>query len=95
MKGHAEHDAQAYVPKEDLEEWKRRDPLERCARALVETAAATAADLEAIDRAVSEEVDREVESAEKAPLPSPDAALQNVYAAAAEDAEPVMIRRRS
>jgi TPP-dependent pyruvate/acetoin dehydrogenase alpha subunit len=95
MKGHAEHDAQAYVPKADLEEWKRRDPLERCARTLVESAAATAADLEAIDRAVSEEVDREVESAEKAPLPTPDAALQNVYAARAEETEPVMLRRRS
>jgi pyruvate dehydrogenase E1 component alpha subunit/2-oxoisovalerate dehydrogenase E1 component alpha subunit len=95
MKGHAEHDAQAYVPKPELEEWRGRDPLERCARTLIETAAATAAELEAIDRAVSEEVDREVESAEKAPLPSPDAALQNVYAPRAEETEPVLLRRRS
>ena len=96
MKGHAEHDAQAYVPKADLEEWKRRDPLERCARALVESSAAAAADLEAIDRAVAEEVDREVEAAEQAPLPTPDAALRNVYATpASADAEPVMLRRRS
>ena len=29
MKGHAEHDSQAYVPKEELEDWKRRDPIER------------------------------------------------------------------
>ncbi len=95
MKGHAEHDAQAYVPKAELEEWRRRDPLDRCARTLVESGAATAAELEAIDRAISEEVDREVEAAEKAPLPSPDAALQNVYAATAGPAEPVMLRRRS
>lgn len=95
MKGHAEHDAQAYVPKAELEEWRRRDPLDRCMRALVESAAATAADLEAIDRAVSEEVDREVEAAEKAPLPSPEAALQNVYAPRAAEGESVVLRRRS
>src|SRR4029077_15273236 len=54
MKGHAEHDAQAYVPKEDLDEWRRRDPLERYARVLVEAGDATAEELAAIDRAVTE-----------------------------------------
>ena len=29
MKGHAEHDAQAYVPKAELEEWRAKDPIER------------------------------------------------------------------
>jgi TPP-dependent pyruvate/acetoin dehydrogenase alpha subunit len=62
---------------------------------LVETAVAAAADLEAIDRAISEEVDREVEAAEKAPLPTPDAALRGVYANGAAEAEPIIVRRTS
>ena len=95
MKGHAEHDAQAYVPKEDLEEWRRRDPLERCMRTLLDSAAATAADLAAIDAAISEEVDREVEAAEKSPLPSPEDALKNVYAPGIPEGEAAVVRRSS
>jgi len=95
MKGHAEHDAQAYVPKAELEEWRRRDPLERCARVLVEAGVATADELSGVDRAVGEEVDREVEAAEKSPLPSPDAALQNVYAPGIPEGEPAVVRRGS
>jgi pyruvate dehydrogenase E1 component alpha subunit/2-oxoisovalerate dehydrogenase E1 component alpha subunit len=95
MKGHAEHDAQAYVPKEELDEWRRRDPLERCARALTETAVATSEELAAIDRAVSEEVDREVEAAEKSPLPQPEDGRKNVYAHGVPEAEPAVVRRSS
>jgi len=29
MRGHAQHDAAEYVPKEMLEAWKKRDPLDR------------------------------------------------------------------
>jgi TPP-dependent pyruvate/acetoin dehydrogenase alpha subunit len=95
MKGHAEHDPQAYVPKEDLEEWRQRDPLERYARVLVETGDATAEELGAIDRAVTEEIDREAEAAEKSPLPDPAIALQNVYAKPSSETEPVVVRKRT
>jgi TPP-dependent pyruvate/acetoin dehydrogenase alpha subunit len=95
MKGHAEHDAQAYVPKEELEEWRQRDPLERYARTLVESGDATAEELAAIDRAVTEEIDREAEAAEKSPLPDPAIALQNVYAKPSSEKEPVVVRKQS
>ena len=96
MKGHAEHDAQAYVPKAEIEEWRAKDPIQRYARVLAETGVAQAADLEAIDSAVAEEVDREVDAAEKAPLPTPDAALRGVYAnGGVEHAEPAIVRRNS
>jgi TPP-dependent pyruvate/acetoin dehydrogenase alpha subunit len=94
MKGHAEHDAQAYVPKEDLEEWRRRDPLERYTRALVAAGESSPDELAAIDLAVSEEVDREAEAAEKSPLPGPEIALQNVYAKKAPESEPAVARRQ-
>jgi pyruvate dehydrogenase E1 component alpha subunit/2-oxoisovalerate dehydrogenase E1 component alpha subunit len=94
MKGHAEHDGQSYVPKEELEEWRRKDPIERCAATLVASAAVTAEELAAIDRSVAEDVDREVEAAEKSPMPSPDDALRGVYAPVSE-VEPAIVRRRS
>ncbi len=86
MKGHAEHDAQAYVPKEELEEWRAKDPIARYARTLVESTAASANELAAIDQAIAEEVDREVEHAEKSPLPQPEFALEGVYAPAGRSA---------
>jgi pyruvate dehydrogenase E1 component alpha subunit/2-oxoisovalerate dehydrogenase E1 component alpha subunit len=95
MKGHAEHDAQAYVPKEALEEWKRRDPLERYTRVLIESGDATAEELGAIDRAVIDEIDREAEAAEKSPLPDPAIAFQNVYAKASSESEPAVVRKRT
>lgn len=95
MKGHAEHDAQAYVPKEELEQWRRRDPLERCVRTLVAAGTATEAELAAIDASISEEVDREVEAAEKSPLPSPEDALKNVYSSRIPEGEPAAVRRNS
>jgi TPP-dependent pyruvate/acetoin dehydrogenase alpha subunit len=93
MKGHAEHDAQAYVPKAELEEWRAKDPIERYVRTLVETGAASANELAAIDQAISEEIDREVEFAEKSPLPAPEFALEGVYARTPVEALPAGPRR--
>jgi pyruvate dehydrogenase E1 component alpha subunit/2-oxoisovalerate dehydrogenase E1 component alpha subunit len=95
MKGHAEHDAQAYVAKEELEAWRRKDPLERYAQVLAETGVAAADELAAIDRAVSQEVDSDVEFAEKSPFPAPEEALKNVYATKTPEAEPIIVRRLS
>ena len=36
MHGHAEHDPADYVPREMMEEWARRDPVEECASRLIE-----------------------------------------------------------
>jgi TPP-dependent pyruvate/acetoin dehydrogenase alpha subunit len=94
MKGHAEHDAQTYVPKEELEEWKRRDPIERFARQLFASGVAQPTELDAIDRAISEELDRDIVYAESSPLPAAQDALTGVYAGGTVDREPVLVRRR-
>jgi TPP-dependent pyruvate/acetoin dehydrogenase alpha subunit len=60
MKGHAEHDGQAYVPREDLEEWGRRDPFELYAARLLASGEVSAGDLAAIDRRVADDLDRDV-----------------------------------
>ena len=55
--------------------------------------AAAANELAAIDQAIAEEVDREVEYAEKSPLPQPEFALEGVYAPARVETVPAGPRR--
>lgn len=94
MKGHAEHDGQAYVPREELEEWGRRDPIERYAATLLAAGDATAPELAAIDRGIAEELDRDVDFAERCPHPVSADTSGDVYAPAGE-LEPAFLRRLS
>lgn len=79
-KGHAEHDAQKYVPAGELEEWEAKDPVTRYERWLLETGNATDEELEAIRERVAAEVDRARETAEASPMPDPVSGLDDVYA---------------
>jgi len=95
MKGHAEHDGQTYVPNSELMEWTRRDPIDRYVRTLEETAVATAEEIAAIDRDITHGLEADLAYAESCPMPSPESALDGVYAPAAAASDPVMIRKRS
>jgi pyruvate dehydrogenase E1 component alpha subunit/2-oxoisovalerate dehydrogenase E1 component alpha subunit len=93
MKGHAEHDAQAYVPRDELDDWARRDPIARHAERLLASGAVRAEDLEAIDCSISEELDRDVAEAERSPYPAAGSALAEVYAGETTDSDPAFLRR--
>jgi len=80
MKGHAEHDNQAYVPPEVIEEWKTRDPLARYERVLMEIGAASAADFEEIQARVKHEVDTATDEADRSPMPNPEDAAKGLFA---------------
>ncbi|MEO8432437.1 MAG: thiamine pyrophosphate-dependent dehydrogenase E1 component subunit alpha [Acidobacteriota bacterium] len=94
MKGHAEHDGQAYVPREELSEWGDRDPLERYARVLVSGGLASSGDLEAIDAEIAARVESDAAAVAESPVPDPRAALEGVYAQGIADPEPAIVRRR-
>jgi TPP-dependent pyruvate/acetoin dehydrogenase alpha subunit len=79
MKGHAQHDAAEYVPKEMLEAWKKRDPLDRYERYLSEHKLWDAKAKQEIDERISREIQADVEFAENSPLPPPELAEQGVY----------------
>ncbi|HYK83339.1 MAG TPA: thiamine pyrophosphate-dependent dehydrogenase E1 component subunit alpha [Gemmatimonadales bacterium] len=80
-KGHAEHDDQHYVPKEELEEWARHnDPVDRYVRQLLEHEWVEQRELEAIDRQVRAEIDAATDACVDEPLPAPESALGGVYA---------------
>ena len=79
MKGHAEHDDAGYVPKEQFEEWKTKDPIDRFERHLL-NGLATEEELRRIAAAIDEELNAEVDRALASPFPPPERALENVYA---------------
>ncbi|HVR69364.1 MAG TPA: thiamine pyrophosphate-dependent dehydrogenase E1 component subunit alpha [Vicinamibacteria bacterium] len=80
MRGHAEHDDMKYVPREMLEEWTARDPLAGYERHLLRTGAATRGELDQVTAELGAFVQGELDWAENAPLPDPQAGLDGVYA---------------
>ena len=87
-KGHAEHDDQHYVPKEELARWERQDPIARYAQRVTESGWLAADALAAADARVASELDAAVAEAEVEPLPEPASALDGVYAQPARQPAP-------
>jgi pyruvate dehydrogenase E1 component alpha subunit/2-oxoisovalerate dehydrogenase E1 component alpha subunit len=79
LKGHAEHDNQAYVPPELIEEWKTKDALPRFERALMEMGVATQEDFAKIQERVKAEVDAATDEADRSPMPNPADAAHGLY----------------
>jgi TPP-dependent pyruvate/acetoin dehydrogenase alpha subunit len=77
-KGHAEHDNQSYVPKDELAAWAKNDPIDRYRRRLQETGWASEGALDGIDARILDELDRAVALTENEPLPVADSALEGV-----------------
>ncbi len=87
-KGHAEHDDQRYVPKEELAHWEKEDPLDRWVARLAESRWASATELKARDARVARELDEAVAQAEAEPAPDGADALAGVYGAPARQPAP-------
>jgi TPP-dependent pyruvate/acetoin dehydrogenase alpha subunit len=79
MRGHAQHDAAEYVPKEMLEAWKKRDPLDRYEKLLNENKMWDPKTKKEIDARIAREIQADVEFAENSPFPPPELAEQGVY----------------
>jgi TPP-dependent pyruvate/acetoin dehydrogenase alpha subunit len=80
MKGHAIHDAAAYVPKPMFDFWKKRDPIARFENYLVKekkwlTAKENAELISDVERVIEEE--REI--AVNSPMPTPESAEGGVF----------------
>lgn len=78
MHGHGAHDDMRYVPKEMLEEWAKRDPIEAYSAHL----RSDGVDVEAIEKSVAEELEGETEWALAQPMPDGSAATDDVFATA-------------
>jgi len=80
MRGHAEHDDAFYVPKDLLEEWAHKDPIERLDRRLAEAGLWREGEKEEILDRVKLELDDAVAAAEAADHPDPTTQPDRVYA---------------
>jgi pyruvate dehydrogenase E1 component alpha subunit len=72
-------DPQKYRTKEEVEQYKQRDPIEVVRKAILEKKFATEQDLEAIDTKIVAQVDESVKFAEESKFPDPSEALTDVY----------------
>jgi pyruvate dehydrogenase E1 component alpha subunit len=66
FRGHSMSDPGLYRTKDEVEEWKRRDPLGRCRQRLIDTGMGEA-DLEALEADVKAEIEDAVKFAEDSP----------------------------
>jgi TPP-dependent pyruvate/acetoin dehydrogenase alpha subunit len=79
MKGHAIHDAAAYVPKEMHEFWRKRDCIDRFQKYLLGKKWLTPAQDEKLIAEVDKEIEAEREFADNSPMPEGPTAAEGVY----------------
>jgi pyruvate dehydrogenase E1 component alpha subunit len=78
-RGHSMSDPAKYRTKEEVEEYKEKDPITQVLKTIQKNKFATDEEIEAINEKVKQEVDHCVEFAENSPWPSDDELLKDVY----------------
>lgn len=79
-RGHGAADPGTYRTKEEVEEWRQRDPIGKVEQWLLEQGAITEQDVERILAEVHAEVDDALKFAEESPWPQPDELYENIFA---------------
>ncbi|HLD53839.1 MAG TPA: pyruvate dehydrogenase (acetyl-transferring) E1 component subunit alpha [Sediminibacterium sp.] len=78
-KGHSVSDPQKYRSKEEVEEYKDQDPINKVASTILDNGFATQSELDAINARVNAIVDESVKFAEESPWPDDSEVLKDVY----------------
>jgi TPP-dependent pyruvate/acetoin dehydrogenase alpha subunit len=79
--GHSKSDAQAYRSKEEVEEWKKKCPIARFRKLLIEKKLFGAEELDAVDAEARQRILEAVAFAEASPEPPLEYATADVYTA--------------
>jgi TPP-dependent pyruvate/acetoin dehydrogenase alpha subunit len=79
-RGHFEGDPTVYRSDEEVEEWRKKDPIPRFEATLSQMGIMTEEQMEKIRSEVSEMIEEAVKFAEESPWPSPEEVLEDVYA---------------
>ena len=80
MHGHAAHDNAWYVSKELLSEWKKKDPIERFEKILLNGSVLTTGKIKSIFVEIQQNIEEAITTAEKSPYPSGEEVTDGVYA---------------
>jgi TPP-dependent pyruvate/acetoin dehydrogenase alpha subunit len=78
--GHSRSDPANYRSKEEVETWKKQDPIMVTRTKLIESNLMTEEQIAGLESKVKTEIDTAVAEAEKSPLPDPVECLEDVYA---------------
>ena len=78
--GHSKSDAGAYRSREEVEEWKAKDPIKRMRESMVRAGSATGQELAAVDAKVERTIQEALAFAEASPEPALETVEQDVYA---------------
>ncbi|NLT97989.1 MAG: thiamine pyrophosphate-dependent dehydrogenase E1 component subunit alpha [Christensenellaceae bacterium] len=78
--GHSKSDTNKYRTAEEIEVWKKKDPIERMRAYLIDRGFFTAEELDAMAEAARQRIEDAVAFANNSPYPSPDTVAQGVYA---------------
>lgn len=78
-RGHSMSDPAKYRTKEELEEYKKVDPIEYCRKVLLDNAYATENDILEIDARIKKIVDDSVKFAEESPYPDESEVFNDIY----------------
>jgi pyruvate dehydrogenase E1 component alpha subunit len=77
--GHNIGDPGTWRPKEEIEEWKAKDPIPRFRKLIIQQNIAMEIELNTIEGEEEEELRKAIAAAEEAPKPELRAALEDVY----------------
>ncbi len=79
MRGHFEGDPEVYRPKGEVEEWKKKDPLDRFTKKLLEDKIITSTEIERKKNQFLKEVEEAVKFAQDAPYPNAAEVTSDVF----------------
>lgn len=78
-RGHSMSDPAKYRTKEELEEYKEKDPINQVLQTIMDRQWATEAEIEQINEKVRKEVEESVQFAEESPYPDNDELYKDIY----------------
>jgi pyruvate dehydrogenase E1 component alpha subunit len=78
--GHHAGDPLNYREREEVERWRRQDPIERVKRAIVEQGVMSGEEIAQLEQQIEAQVDEAVEFAKSSPEPTPDQLMTDIYA---------------
>ena len=79
FRGHSMADPEKYRSKEQVDEWKLRDPIPAFGKRLIEEGVLDTAAIEAMDAAAFAAVDAAVKFADESPVPDPETLQEGIY----------------
>jgi TPP-dependent pyruvate/acetoin dehydrogenase alpha subunit len=78
--GHSKSDANLYRTRDEIQEWRKQDPIQRFAMKLEEESSLEQDGWRSIERSAKERIEGAFERAAREPEPEPESALEDVYA---------------